>query len=60
MVAVEGSPAAIAALHAAIDVARAQNQSLVIANVVERGRTGWAAAEPIFIKKMHRAIVGRT
>jgi nucleotide-binding universal stress UspA family protein len=46
-VAVDESPPSVAALKAAIDVARALRRGLSIVNVVESGRTDWATAEPI-------------
>ena len=46
-VAVDGTPAAAAALEIAIDLARDQHRCLSILNVVAEGREGWLAAEPI-------------
>lgn len=47
MVAVDGTPAARAALHVALDLARAQKRTLSIINVVKHGRKHWLAAEPV-------------
>jgi nucleotide-binding universal stress UspA family protein len=46
-VAVDGSPAANAALSAAIALAREQRRCVSIVTVVESGRSDWARAEPI-------------
>lgn len=46
-VAIDGTPAATAALEIAIDLARDQHRCLSILNVVAGGRKGWLAAQPI-------------
>jgi nucleotide-binding universal stress UspA family protein len=46
-VAVDRTEPALAALRAALELARVLKRSLSIVNVVEGGRTDWATAEPI-------------